>query len=154
MGPVESSFSAVDIIQTVGIIASIAISVLVIIRGKRANQAANYFALVQKHRELWTLPLQHEALSRVRDEQVDLRINPISVEERQFVLFVLLHASSAFELQRFGELAPIQAFSADLRSFCSLPIPNTVWRHSKRFFGDRFVALVDGNGDEFSVAFR
>jgi hypothetical protein len=129
-------------VQTFGIIAGFLISSWSMWKSTQARKISNYLLLTQYHRDIWGMTLEKPELNRIRTLYIDLDIHPITQQERQFILFVMLHASCAFEMQKNSQLLKIEALKADINGFLEYPIPKKVWDEIKTFFNESFVSYV------------
>jgi hypothetical protein len=74
----------------------------------------------------------------------DLVAAPVTVEEREFLLLVIYHFQTCWELGRDGDLVSLDVLRLDAAQFFELPIPRLVWCESRTSRDPRFVAFVEG----------
>lgn len=95
------------------------------------------------HRDLWNEAHSRPDLSRVFATEADLVAQPITVAEERFLNEVIVHFATGWQLARNGSLVTLDAMRADVRNFFSLPIPNAVWRETKKRRDPQFVRFVE-----------
>ena len=76
---------------------------------------------------------------------MNLRSNPVTLEEELFIHTLILHVRTAFKARELGMQFDDDAVGADLRQFFNRPIPHTVWERSKVFQDRKFVEFVEGS---------
>ncbi len=130
-------------VQTVGLVASLGFTALVVFREDRSRRVANLLALTTAHREIWGQLHRQPELARILEPGVDLERAPVTNPEAVFVTFLLLHLSATFRAIRLGMFSTRQALDRDIRWFLVLPIPRTIWDRSKDLLEPDFVAFVD-----------
>jgi hypothetical protein len=140
-----------DLLQSVGIIASFLLSgagfVLSIIsfrRDKRARRFANRMSMGENHRELSVFEVSRDDLLRVREMEVDLARFPITPAEAIFIGERILHLSRYFQGIEEDELEKLEKLETDVRVFFARPLSQVVWKKTKPFQNERFVAFVEG----------
>ena len=107
------------------------------------RKIGNLFELTKAHREIWSRLYERRELERVLMETVNLRDEPVSVEEELFVHTLILHLRTAFKARKLGMQFDDDAVAADIRQFLSRPIPSVVWKRSKFFQDADFVEFVE-----------
>ena len=128
-----------DILQTV----SIFTAAYTIRTNTRERKIGNLFALTTAHREIWSRLHEQKELSRVLSPSVNLRSEPVTLEEELFVHTLILHVRTAFKARELGMQFDDDAVAADIRQFFNRPIPHTVWERSKVFQDREFVEFVE-----------
>jgi len=76
-------------------------------------------------------------------ESVNLRQEPVTLEEEMFVHTLILHLRTAFKARELGMQFDDDAVAADIREFLNRPIPRSVWERSKVFQDADFVGFVE-----------
>ena len=132
-----------DILQTASILVGFFTAAYTIWTNTKERKIGNLFALTTAHREIWSRLHEQKELSRVLSPSVNLRIEPVTLEEELFVHTLILHVRTAFKARELGMQFDDDAVAADLRQFFNRPIPHTVWERSKVFQDRKFVEFVE-----------
>jgi hypothetical protein len=132
-----------DILQTTSILSGFFTAAYTMRTNTRERKIGNLFALTAAHREIWSRLHEQKELARVLAPILDLRVDPISLEEELFVHILILHVRTAFKAREFGMQFDDDAVAADIRQFFTRPIPHAVWERSKVFQDRQFVEFVD-----------
>jgi hypothetical protein len=109
----------------------------------RARRVANLIQLTQQHRDLWERMYLQPELARILDPMADLGEKAVTAEEEVFVIFIILHLSSAYYAMRSGFFQKPQGMRRDIECFFSLPIPRAVWEKVKALQDTPFVRFVE-----------
>lgn len=113
-------------------------------RRERIYQSiTNRIIFTQRHSELWRRHASNPDLHRVKRENVDLSITPVTLKENQFVTEVINHFSDCFEAHTRGVFNMPEAISFDIKTFFALPIPEVVWSTNQKFHDRKFIAFVE-----------
>ena len=115
---------------------------------------SNLFELTKAHREIWSRLYERKEFSRVLMESVNLRKEPMTVEEELFIHTLILHLRTAFKARALGMQFDDDAVAADIREFLNRPIPRSVWERSKVFQDADFVAFVERSIEPRDVSKR
>lgn len=132
-----------DLIQSVGIIASLLFSAYAIRKDERARRIGNLMSVADKHRRIWREFNEQPQISRVLRQDVNLNEQPISGEEWVFVKMLILHLDTVRRTMMAGMFVKIEGLRQDVRELFSLPIPKSVWDKIKPFQDADFVAFVE-----------
>ena len=132
-----------DILQTVSILVGFFTSAYTIRMNTRERKIGNLFTLTTAHRDIWSRLHEQRELSRILAPTVNLRREPVTLEEELFVHILILHVRTAFKARELGMQFDDDAVAADIRQFFNRPIPHTVWERSKVFQDREFVEFVD-----------
>ncbi len=132
-----------DILQTASILVGFFTAAYTIWTNTKERKIGNLFALTTAHREIWSRLHEQKELSRVLSPSVNLRVEPVTLEEELFVHTLILHVRTAFKARELGMQFDDDAVAADIRQFFNRPIPRAVWDRSKVFQDRQFVAFVD-----------
>lgn len=143
-----------DLLEGIGIIASLAFTAAAFRRDDRSRRVANLFALTAEHREIWTHLYRQPELNRVLESHPSLDEDPVTNAEALIVTFLLLHLSATYRALRAGMFATGEAICRDINWFLGLPIPREVWKRSKDFLEPDFVRYVDACIDGGSPSAR
>jgi len=137
------SFSMMDLIQSIGIVAGLLISAETTRRDVRAQQTTALFTLTEQHRELWSEVLVNPALVRVLRSDIDVKVNQPTEREKIFVTLLILHLDSTYKAIKAGLFKEPSSLSLDINNFLSLPIPSQVWFANKSMRNADFVRWVE-----------
>ena len=132
------------LLQTLGIVFSLVYTARSFRQGIRDQRTAQRLSLASHHRELWSSAHRESSLRRITADTADLITHPITVEEREFLLEVIYHFQTCWELARDGSLVSLEALQLDASEFFSLPIPWRVWCDSRAGRDRRFVEFIEG----------
>src|SRR5688500_880802 len=122
-----------DILQTASILAGFFTGAYTIWTNTIERKIGNLFALTNAHREIWSRLYEQKELSRVLSPSVNLRNEPVTLEEELFVHGLILHVRTAFKARELGMQFDDDAVAAGIRQFFNRPIPRTIWERSKVF---------------------
>lgn len=132
-----------DILSAVGIVGGLFFTAVALRSDTKTRRIAHLLTITTNHREIWKEYLRNPQLARVLDPCADLARQPITVDEKEFVNFVILHLSSVYYALRDELVIKLEGVRRDARSFFSLPIPQAIWEKTKGFQNDDFVAFVE-----------
>jgi len=132
-----------DLLQSVGIIASLLFTASSLRSEMQTRRVANLFSITENHRSIWTEIHKRPALERVLNPQVEIRALEITQEEELFVNFVIFHMNAVFYARKVGLLFELEGLRQDIGYFLSLPIPNAIWKKSKVLQNEEFVSFVE-----------
>jgi hypothetical protein len=130
-----------DLLQTVGIVASLLLAAYTTWKDDRARKITNSIAINDQHRKIWKDIYEHPELARVLDMEADAK--DISVGEELFVTTIVAHLSTVFRAMKDGEFVKLEGLQNDVREFFLLPIPKAVWAKIKPFQDGHFIAFVE-----------
>lgn len=83
-----------DILSAVGIIGGLFFTAVALRSDTKTRKIAHLLTITTNHREIWKEFLRNPHLARVLDPSADVAKQPITLEEKEFVNFVILHLSS------------------------------------------------------------
>jgi hypothetical protein len=132
-----------NLIQTLGILGSIWLTIASLRRETRARKLGDYLTLAGQHRELWSEAHRRPDLARIFQSELDLVAKPISVAEEEFLRLVIVHFSSGWLLARDDFVISLEVIAADVRGFFSLPLPRAIFERARESTDPAFVAFVD-----------
>jgi len=132
-----------DILQTASIFTGFFTAAFTMRTNTRERKIGNLFELTAAHREIWSRLHDQKELSRVLSPSVNLRSEPVTLEEELFLHTLILHVRTAFKARELGMQFDDDAVAADIRQFFNRPIPRAVWAKSKVFQDQAFVEFVD-----------
>ena len=132
-----------DLLQTTATAVGLFATVYTLHRGVKERKIQNLFTLNAAYRDIWSQVYDDPGLARVMVRHVDLEKHPITIEERVFVQFIILHSRASYKARKAGMDFDDDAVAADLSQFFSRPIPRAVWEKNKGFQDKDFVNFVD-----------
>ena len=132
-------------VQSLSILFTLLITLATLLRQLKQTKVSNSLLVTQHHRELWTLALTTNSLSRVFEENPNLIECPITEQERIFVNLLFLHMSATLKATKANAIHPIDGMEKDVRDVLSFPIPRQVWKQVKDFHDKSFVCFADQN---------
>jgi hypothetical protein len=132
-----------NLASVVGIIASLLFTAVSLRSETKNRRIESLLFLTESHRELWSRIFDHPELSRVLDENADLKKHPVSLAESIYAGLAIQHLGSAYQAMKGGVMIQQDGLCDDVRSFFALPIPKAAWEESKKFQNDDFVAFVE-----------
>ena len=130
-------------IQSVGIVASLLLSVFVLRRDTKSRRISNYINLTQYHRDIWKMTVEHPSLRRVLELDSELQKEKLTAEEHQFLTFVFLHITCSFELQKNNHMIKIEMLEYDIADLLKAPLVRRFWEENKRFYNTDFSNFVE-----------
>lgn len=134
-----------DLLEAVGIIASLVFSAVSFRRSHQSRRISNLISLSQAHREIWHKFVANSAqLSRIRDPEVDLSREPVSASEEVFVVAVIQHLGVVFRSTKIDLTVKPEQLERDVLQFFKFPVPRAVWEKSKKYQDSDFVEFVQG----------
>ncbi|MEM6269147.1 MAG: hypothetical protein AAF998_06890 [Bacteroidota bacterium] len=136
------------VLQSVLLISGFIVAAFSFRHDAKARKVQNLLAIVRNHREIWGLYTDSDALKRIRSNAVSLSTQPITDQERFFILSAVLHLFTAHQAERMGQIKPFAGMDKDIRRFFSRPIAKKVWKEIKPFQNPDFVAYIDQQLDQ------
>lgn len=131
-----------QIVQTIGIIASILFGVFTVRREIRTRRVAVFIELSKSYRDVWSKPFAYPELLQALDANADpAKVTPA---QRLFILHLIRHMEASFEAERYDLTVRVERGEDDIRNFFSLPIPREVWRDMRGYTNLPFRNFVDG----------
>jgi hypothetical protein len=133
------------LLQSAGIIFGLLFTAASFRRETRARQTSDLLTLAQQHRELWSELHRRTDLVRVLSKEADLLAAPMTAAEEEFLNVVCVHFYTGWLLAKSGALSllPLEALSADVKSFFTLPLPKFFWRNARNGRDAKFVEFID-----------
>lgn len=122
-----------NLLQTVAIVSGLFFTGRSFLVDTRIRRISNLLNITEHHRSIWQQVIDKPNLLRVLSAEAKLDIKPITLEERIFVNLIILHLTAVMAAIKGRVHEQPAGQDEDLREFFSLPIPNKVWKDSKRF---------------------
>ena len=132
-----------EIIQTVSITTGLVFGAVTIRQNTRTRRLSNLLSNTSNHRELWLYYLSDERLKKISLQERNVSENPISEEEHQYVVLLLLHLRASYEAVNDGMAIHKPGLVRDVSAFLKLPVPLAVWQLVQRSFEPEFVRFVE-----------
>jgi hypothetical protein len=132
-----------DLLQSLGIIGSLAIASYSTRRDERAQKVGNSLTINGGYQEIQKQLIFHPNLERVFDEKADIEHEPISIQEEAFVKMTIAQLSTVCRAMKQGEFVELEGLERDIRGFFGLPIPKAVWEKFKPVQDRSFVLFVE-----------
>ena len=132
-----------DLIQTLGIVCSIALTAIALHRETRARKLGHYLTLVAHHRELWTETHRRPDLARIFQEEVDLIAAPMTIAEQEFLNLAIEHFTTGWLVAKDTRFLNRKVLAADARTFFARPLPRAAWKQTKQARDPRFVRFIE-----------
>jgi len=130
-------------LQPVGIVAGLVFSGVALRNDVRSRKLESRIKINEGHRDIWSALLENPSLERIRQDQADLQLFPITASEDRLVRSILQHALLTFDARDLGLLGDIGDFDADVRRFLARPIPRAVWNEIAAFQPAKFRKFVE-----------
>jgi hypothetical protein len=132
-----------DVAQTAGIVIAVLLGSLALFLDYRMRRVGNLIHLTEQHRELWERMFKDAKLSRILDPDANLAIEPVTAEEEQFVILIILHLSNSYYAISAGFFRKPDGLRKDIELFFALPVPREVWLRIKDLQDRQFVDFVE-----------
>jgi len=131
-----------DLLQSLGIVASLLLAIHTSRRETRARQISNLNAMKQDYIQIWNVLYSRPELENIfRSKQpVD---RPISVAERLFVKMLIIHLDSAYRAMKAGLFVHLEGLQTDIRTFFAAPVPKKIWEELRALQDRQFVEFVE-----------
>ncbi len=112
---------------------------------KTPTNAAQQICLVlaEQHRDLWSELNRRPELQRIREREIDLVSKPIAPAETEFLNLAFVHFYTGWLLAKRRALPTLEALSADVGGFFSLPLPHSAWKETRQSRDPKFVRFID-----------
>jgi hypothetical protein len=82
-------------------------------------------------------------LSRIFQNEVDLKAKPPTMMESVFLNEVFVHFENGWKLAQKNTVLTLETYTADVCGFFTLPLPHAVWEECKGTHNPRFVRFID-----------
>jgi len=130
-------------LEPLGIIAGLVFSGVALRNDVRSRKLESFTKIAEGHREIWSALLKDPSLERIRHDQVDLELFPITPVENRLVRSILHHVLLTFEARASKQIGDIGDFDRDVREFLARPIPRQVWSEIAHFQPARFRRFIE-----------
>jgi len=132
-----------DFLSAAGVIGGLFFTAVSLRSETKTRKIANLLTMTANHREVWKEFFSRPELAHVLNASANVESQAITPEEVVFVNMVILHISSVYEALKDELVIKQEGLRRDVRSFFSLPIPQTVWKKTKLFQNADFTAFVE-----------
>lgn len=133
------------ILSAAGIIGGLLFNAVSLRSETKTRRIANLLTVTANYREIWKECFRNPELSRVLDSSADVNKQPITSAEELFVKLIISHVNSVFYASNDELIVKWEALRSDIGSFFSLPVPNAVWRSTKRLQNQDFAAFIESS---------
>lgn len=133
----------VNWLQPIGIVGSLIFSGIALRNDVRSRRLENRIKIAEGQREIWFAALQDPSFERIRRNEVDLELFPITAAENRLVRALFQHVLLTYEASASGQLGDIGDFGKDVSQFVSRPIPRQVWTEIAPYQPPRFRRFVE-----------
>lgn len=130
-----------SLIQTLAIIASLAIATYSIYQNNKTQKISNYLTLIQYHREIWKMTFDNKSLSDIF--KIKNKNQELTLEQNQFLTFLFLHLSCSYELYKNNNIIKIEGIGKDISSTFAFPAIKEFWDKNLIFYNNDFVEFVN-----------
>ena len=132
-----------DLIQTLGIVCSIALTATALHRETQARKLGHYLTLVAHHRELWSETHRRPDLARIFQGDVDLVAAPMTIAEEEFLNLVIEHFTTGWLVAKDTRFLNPKVLAADAETFFARPLPQMAWNQTKHARDPQFVSFIE-----------
>ena len=132
-----------NLIQTLGIVWSLALTAAALHRETRARKLGHYLNLVAHHRELWSETHRRLDLTRIFQAEVDLVAAPMTVAEQEFLNLAIEHFTTGWLVAKDTPFLSRKMLAADAATFFASPLPRTAWKQTKHARDPEFVRFIE-----------
>lgn len=109
----------------------------------RARQVQNLLGMDERHDKLWKEAQERPDLKRILAEKVDLKNEPLTVEEDIFLRRVIRFLETGWRLEKIMDRGELDILAKDVAAFLRHPLPQTVWKSVREFRNPEFVTFVE-----------
>lgn len=134
---------SIDLVQSIGIIGGFFISWYQVRASNKIAKFQVFIQLGESHHAVWSPLIENQALNRIQQPNPDLIEQPITDQERAFLVNLFIHFEGAFEAERRGFYKLGIHEREDIADFLQLPIPRRVWDDIKGYQPVRFMRFID-----------
>lgn len=133
-----------DLLEAVGIIASLILSAASFQRSHQSRRISNLISLSQAHREIWKEFVAYGSqLARIREHKVDLTKEPVTNAEETFIVAVVQHLGVVFRSTKIDLTVKPEQLERDVVQFFQYPVPKAVWNKLRTYQDGDLVKFVD-----------
>lgn len=131
-----------DIIQSIGICASLICTVYMIFRDIKRKKIENYIFLTQNHRELWKLAISKPSFLKLFKKTANKKISP---EETTFLTLFFLHITCSYQLHKESEIIEIEQLKKDISECMLSPAIYEFWKSKKTLYNKDFIDFIESS---------
>ena len=131
-----------DLLQSSFIVGSFILSYIATQNDIRSRKVEHLLYLNQSYREIWSKTYTYPELLRIREIDLDLKINPITEPERRMIREMVIHIYAIYEAIQNSQIEKGET-DKDIYDFLQLPIPNAVWEEVKVYHNKKFIDYID-----------
>jgi hypothetical protein len=131
-----------SLLQTVSIIGTLSIATIAVRSSGRATKGSNTLAIASSNRQIWGQLITNPVLQSVTRHTM-MPGEEVRYDELRFVLQVIHHIETSFELAQTGGIKPVQNMRRDIHATMTLPVFRVVWQDAKAYQDNSFVEFID-----------
>ncbi len=132
-----------EIFETLALVISLYFTAASFRANTKERRISNLMTLAGNHRELWLHASEKSGLDRIQKPNVNLKRRAVTAVEKRFVHLLITNLAVSYAAMQDGVLPGLPGLQKDVRNFFSLPIPKEVWKWSRQFQEENFIAFVD-----------
>ena len=144
----------IQLAETSSIVAGLFFGALTIHQNTKTRRLANLLTITSSHRNLWLHLASNRRLNQVFSPSRKISVSPITPEEEQFVVLLILHLKSTYETMKDGMRIYERGLREDIAEFLELPVPQAVWMNMRRTFEREFIGFVEACCSGSTVTIR
>jgi hypothetical protein len=131
-----------SLLQTVILVGTLTVAISALRSSGRATRGSNTLAIVANSRQLWSQLNTNPALQNVLRPSMagDDKVSSI---EFNFVIQVINHEATTFELAQAGGISPVEGARRDIHDTMGYPVFKFVWDDNKNYRSADFVDFID-----------
>ena len=131
-----------DLLQSIFIFGGFMLSFIALRNDIRSRKIEHLFQINQSYREIWSKTYTYPELLRIRETDIDLKINPITEPERRMIREMIIHIYAIYEAIQNNQIEKGE-MDKDIYDFLHLPIPKAIWEEVKIYHNKQFIDYID-----------
>jgi hypothetical protein len=128
--------------QTASLLLGFYVTYRTLVESERSQRLQNLLELNKSYHSIWKTVLEQPGLGRVL-EPVDIKLEPISLQEDIMVRQVINHLFVVYKALKFGQLDKLEGMDKDIQDFFMLPIPRAIWEKYKVYQDGAFRKFIE-----------
>ena len=121
----------IEVGTALGGLLSAVIAITSFYSAKNSEKIDSQFSVDESYERVWSKHNGNPELKRVTLDDVDLKNEPVTLEEERFILLLLNHVTSTIKAIKGGKYEKPDGMELDIQTFFKKPIPNAV---ARKFF--------------------
>ena len=131
-----------DLLQSVFIVGGFFLSYFAIKSDTRSRKVEHLLQINQSQREIWNKIYSNPELYRIKETDVDLDLQPITLSERRLIQETILHIYAVHQAIKNKQLKGGK-MEKEIGDYLRLPIPNKVWQEVEKYYDVQFVKYIN-----------